>query len=109
MKFTTFTVKREFLPDHGEMRITRQSPCIVIEIRRLACSRAALLEGRPATQSSMNASLVVVDGETIQLAMEVDAVPEERFGVEIDKDVVRRVLVKHCWPTGGSDSPSWLT
>jgi transposase InsO family protein len=31
------------------------------------------------------------------------------FGVEIDKDVVRRVLVKHCRPTRGSDGPSWLS
>jgi transposase InsO family protein len=31
------------------------------------------------------------------------------FGVEIDKDVVRRVLAKRCRPTGGSDGPSWLT
>jgi putative transposase len=31
------------------------------------------------------------------------------FGVEIDKDVVRRVLAKHCRPTSDSDGPSWLT
>jgi putative transposase len=31
------------------------------------------------------------------------------FGVGIDKDVVRRVLAKHCRPTAGSDGPSWLT
>jgi len=31
------------------------------------------------------------------------------FGVEIDKDVVRRVLAQRCRPTGGSDGPSWLT
>jgi putative transposase len=31
------------------------------------------------------------------------------FGVEIDKDVVRRVLAKHCRPTSGSQGPSWLT
>ena len=31
------------------------------------------------------------------------------FGVEIDKDVVRRVLAKHCRPTNGTDGPSWLT
>jgi len=30
------------------------------------------------------------------------------FGVEIDKDVVRRVLAKHSRPTRGSDGPSWL-
>jgi hypothetical protein len=31
------------------------------------------------------------------------------FGVEIDKDVVRRVLAKHSRPTSGSDGLSWLT
>ncbi len=31
------------------------------------------------------------------------------FGVEIDKDVVRRVLAKYGRPTGGCDGPSWLT
>lgn len=31
------------------------------------------------------------------------------FGVEIDKDGVRRVLAKHCRPTSGSGGPSWLT
>jgi transposase InsO family protein len=31
------------------------------------------------------------------------------FGVEVDKDVVRRVLAKHCRPTSSSDGPSWLT
>jgi len=31
------------------------------------------------------------------------------FGVEIDKDVVRRVLAKRCRPTGGSGGPSWPT
>jgi putative transposase len=31
------------------------------------------------------------------------------FGVEIDKDAVRRVLAKHSRPTHGSDGPSWLT
>jgi putative transposase len=32
------------------------------------------------------------------------------FGVEIDKEVVRRVLAKHYRPgTTGSDGPSWLT
>jgi hypothetical protein len=32
------------------------------------------------------------------------------FGVEIDKDVVRRVVAKH-YPPGdcGTDGPSWLT
>ncbi|MGB0128660.1 MAG: hypothetical protein WBP72_13565 [Rhodocyclaceae bacterium] len=32
------------------------------------------------------------------------------FGVEIDKDVARRVLAKHYRPSGaGTDGPSWLT
>jgi transposase InsO family protein len=30
------------------------------------------------------------------------------FGVELDKDVVRRVLAKHSRPISGSDGPSWL-
>jgi len=31
------------------------------------------------------------------------------FGVDIDKDVVRRVLAKHLRPTPGGGGPSWLT
>jgi putative transposase len=31
------------------------------------------------------------------------------FGVDIDKDVVRRVLAKHYRPGAGSDGPSWLS
>jgi transposase InsO family protein len=31
------------------------------------------------------------------------------FGIEIDKDVVRRVLAKHYWPQPGAGGPSWLT
>ena len=32
------------------------------------------------------------------------------FGVEIDKDIVRRVLAKYCRPDdAGSNGPSWLT
>ena len=31
------------------------------------------------------------------------------FGIEIDKDVVRRVLAKHYRPTSGGGGPSWLT
>ncbi len=31
------------------------------------------------------------------------------FGIEIDKDVVRRVLAKHYRPKPGSNGPSWLT
>jgi hypothetical protein len=59
-----------------ETRVVR-SPREVIEIRRLTCSRAASLEGRPATQSGVDTPLVVVGGESIQLAMEVETVPEE--------------------------------
>ncbi len=31
------------------------------------------------------------------------------FGIEIDKDVVRRILEKHHLPASGDDGPSWLT
>ena len=31
------------------------------------------------------------------------------FGIEIDKDVVRRVLAKHCHPNSGGNGPSWLS
>ncbi len=31
------------------------------------------------------------------------------FGIEIDKDVVRRVLARHYRPEPGSNGPSWLT
>jgi transposase InsO family protein len=31
------------------------------------------------------------------------------FGIEVDKDVVRRVLAKHYWPLPGGGGPSWLT
>ncbi len=31
------------------------------------------------------------------------------FGIEIDKDVVRRVLAKHYSPNSGGNGPSWLT
>src|SRR5476649_2867986 len=31
------------------------------------------------------------------------------FGVEIDKDVVRRILAQHFRRPSGSDGPSWLT
>jgi putative transposase len=31
------------------------------------------------------------------------------FGIEIDKDVVRRVLAKRFRPEPGADGPSWLT
>ena len=31
------------------------------------------------------------------------------FGIDLDKDVVRRALAKHYRPESGSDGPSWLT
>ncbi len=31
------------------------------------------------------------------------------FGIDIDKDVVRRVLAKHYRPEAGTDGPSWLS
>jgi transposase InsO family protein len=31
------------------------------------------------------------------------------FGIEIDKNVVRRILVKHYRPESGGNGPSWLT
>jgi hypothetical protein len=31
------------------------------------------------------------------------------FGTDIDKDVVRRELAKHYYPTLGGNGPSWLT
>jgi hypothetical protein len=48
-----------------------------MKIRGLECGGAASVEGNPATQSSVNAPLVEVGGESTQLAMEVEAVPEE--------------------------------
>jgi hypothetical protein len=31
------------------------------------------------------------------------------FGVDIDKDAVRRILAMHFRPESGTSSPSWLT
>src|SRR5438552_16420700 len=31
------------------------------------------------------------------------------FGMDIDKDIVRRVLAKHYRPEAGTDGPSWLS
>jgi hypothetical protein len=31
------------------------------------------------------------------------------FGIDIDKDVVRRVLAAHYRPSSGGGGPSWLT
>jgi len=33
----------------------------------------------------------------------------DAFGIDLDKDVVRRILVKYLLPTGTDDGPSWLT
>ena len=33
----------------------------------------------------------------------------EAFGIDLDKDVVRRILVKYLQPTGTDRGPSWLT
>ena len=43
----------------------------------MTCSRTALLDGRVAAQTGVHTSLVVVGRESIQLAMEVETVPEE--------------------------------
>jgi hypothetical protein len=47
-----------------------------MKIRRLTYSRHTLLEGRPTIQSGVDPPLVVVAGESIQLAMKIEAVPE---------------------------------
>ena len=71
-----------------------------MKIRRLACSHAASLEGRPTTQTCVVTPLVVVDGESIQLPMEVEAVPEEGL-VEIfapkgsDQPLDERMRARH--------------
>ena len=31
------------------------------------------------------------------------------FGIEINKDIVRRILIQHYRPLPGSNGPSWLT
>jgi len=33
----------------------------------------------------------------------------DAFGIELNKDVVRRILVRYYRPTSGGDGPSWLT
>jgi hypothetical protein len=53
-----------------------------MKICRLTYSRDTLLEGCPTIQSSVDPPLVVVGGESIQLAMKIEAVPEENL-VEI--------------------------
>jgi hypothetical protein len=61
----------------AEQSGTVEAPGEVIKIRQLEWGVAASVERRLATQSSVNAPLVEVDGESIQLAMEVEAVPEK--------------------------------
>jgi hypothetical protein len=48
-----------------------------MKIRRRVYSCAASLEGCSAIQSSVNAPLVVIGGESVQLSMQVETVPEE--------------------------------
>ena len=31
------------------------------------------------------------------------------FGLEINKDVVRRILIQYCRPASGGAGPSWLS
>ena len=49
----------------------------MINIRRLTCGFPASFERRPTTETGVNAPLVVIGSELIQLAMQVEAVPEE--------------------------------
>jgi hypothetical protein len=76
------------------------SPGEVMKIRGLTCSRGVSLEGRLATQTGVDAPLVVVGGESIQLAMEVEAIPEEDL-VEIlapkgtDQPLDERMRARH--------------
>ena len=71
-----------------------------MKICRSACSRATSLERRPTTQSGVNAPLVIIGGESIQLAMQVEAVPEEAL-VEIlapkgsDQPLDERMRARH--------------
>ncbi len=41
--------------------------------------------------------------------LRIALIVSKTFGVEIDKDVVRRVLAKFYRPTPGDAGPSWLT
>jgi len=45
-----------------------------MEIRRSACSRAILLERRPTPEPGVGAPLIVIGGESIQLAMQATIV-----------------------------------
>ena len=55
-----------------------RSPCEVIEIGGPIYSRVALLDRRLTIQSRMNAPLIVVGGEVIQLAMQVETRSRKR-------------------------------
>ena len=78
----------------------------MLKIRRLEYSCAAPLEWR--TESGVNAPLVVIGGESIQLAMQVEAVPEEGL-VEIlapkgsDQPLDERMRARHKGDGLGSD------
>jgi hypothetical protein len=53
--------------------------------------------------SSSNAAIPVSAGPGI--AQEI----ARTFGIDIDKDIVRRVLARHYRPDTGADGPSWLS
>ena len=71
-----------------------------MEIRRSACSCAMSLERRPTAEPGVNAPFIVIGGESIQLAMQVEAVPEEGM-VEIlapkgsDEPLDERMRARH--------------
>ena len=75
-------------------------PREVMEIRRFAHGYTATLEGCVAAQPSMDASLVVIASESIQLPIQVETVPEECL-VEIlapkgsDEPLDERVRSRH--------------
>ena len=48
----------------------------------MAASRAVSFDGRPTTESGLDVLLIVIDGESIQLAMKVETIPEKSL-VEI--------------------------
>ena len=72
----------------------------MLKIRRSTCSFPASLERRPTIETDVNAPLVVIGSESIQLAMQVEAVPEEAL-VEIlapkgsDQPLDERMRARH--------------
>ena len=82
----------------------------MIESRRLTYSRAASPDGRSAAESSVDTALVVIGGEAIQLATQVETVPEEGL-IEIlapkgsDKTLYKRVRAGY----EGTDLSSWMS